>query len=132
MRASWKSAGSATLVVVLACSSAGLPPAGPKPGEVEIGYGTQPAGKVTGRVKTITEEEILASRAQSVTELLRRHNITVPGLLVLDGVASANTSLLSSLNVLDVRQIDVLKDLSSTAIYGARGRNGVLIVTTRR
>jgi hypothetical protein len=71
---------------------AGLPPAGPKPGEVEVGYGTQPAEKVTGRVTTISEEEIRSSRALTVEDLLR--NIKEAGLVVLDGVQS-NTAVLS-------------------------------------
>ena len=132
MHTSWKSAPLTVLVFVVACSSPGLPPAGPKPGDVDIGYGTQPAANVTGSVKTFSEEEIVASRAQNIPELLRRHNLAVPGLLVLDGVASGNTSLVSTLNLHEIRQIDVLKDVSSTAIYGQRGRNGVLVVTTRR
>jgi len=60
-------------------------------------------------------------------------------LWVIDGVPdySANTSgdidnALFNLNISDIESIDILKDASATAIYGSRGANGVVIVTTRR
>jgi TonB-dependent SusC/RagA subfamily outer membrane receptor len=55
-------------------------------------------------------------------------------LVVLDGVASTRPAgqLLMSLNPLDVVSIEVLRDVASTAVYGVRGANGVLIVQTRR
>ncbi|MEZ4772403.1 MAG: SusC/RagA family TonB-linked outer membrane protein [Bacteroidia bacterium] len=75
-------------------------------------------------------------------------NITVRGpggvrtgstpLFVLDGLALDNSSTggainpLTFLNPEDIESIDVLKDASATAIYGARGANGVIIITTKR
>lgn len=55
-------------------------------------------------------------------------------LVVLDGVASSRPAgqLLMSLNPEDVVSIEVVRDVASTAIYGVRGANGVLIVQTRR
>lgn len=55
-------------------------------------------------------------------------------LVVLDGVASNRPAgeLLMSLDPQDVMSIQVLKDVSSTAVYGTRGANGVLIIQTRR
>jgi TonB-dependent SusC/RagA subfamily outer membrane receptor len=55
-------------------------------------------------------------------------------LVVLDGVASSRPAgqLLMSLNPQDVVRIEVLRDVASTAVYGVRGANGVLIVQTRR
>lgn len=55
-------------------------------------------------------------------------------LVVLDGMASNRPAgeLLMSLNPRDVASIQVLRDVSSTAVYGTRGANGVLIVRTRR
>jgi len=58
-------------------------------------------------------------------------------LYVVDGVpiisgSSGNTNLLSSINPGDIESIDVLKDASATAIYGARGSNGVIIITTKK
>lgn len=52
-------------------------------------------------------------------------------LYVIDGFPS-ETSGLSSLNPNDIESIDILKDASATAIYGARGANGVVIVTTKK
>ncbi len=75
-------------------------------------------------------------------------NITIRGpggvrtgstpLFVLDGVALDNTSTggatnpLNFLNPQDIEAIDVLKDASATAIYGSRGANGVILITTKR
>ena len=52
-------------------------------------------------------------------------------LIVVDGVMDA-VSDLGDLNSADIESISVLKDASSTAIYGSRGSNGVIIVTTKR
>lgn len=77
-----------------------------------------------------------------------RQNITVRGpggvrtgstpLFVLDGIPLDNSSTggagnpLNFLNPQDIESIDVLKDASATAIYGARGANGVILITTRK
>ena len=51
-------------------------------------------------------------------------------LIVIDGIP---TDLgLSSLNMADVERVDVLKDASATAIYGSRGANGVVMITSKR
>jgi len=47
-------------------------------------------------------------------------------------IATTNTSLLSGLNPSDIESIDVLRDAEATAIYGAQGANGVVLITTRR
>lgn len=52
-------------------------------------------------------------------------------LYVIDGFATEDGNL-ASLNSNDIESIDVLKDASATAIYGARGANGVIIITTKR
>ncbi|PYP64980.1 MAG: hypothetical protein DMD37_00415, partial [Gemmatimonadetes bacterium] len=56
-------------------------------------------------------------------------------LLVIDEIPAASGSLGSALSGIaprDVARIDVLKDASSTGIYGTRGANGVIIITTKR
>lgn len=58
-------------------------------------------------------------------------------LYVVDGVpvisgSSGNTNLLASINPSDIESVDVLKDASATAIYGARGSNGVILITTKK
>ena len=47
----------------------------------------------------------------------------------MDGILGAN---LNDINPVDIETIDVLKDASSTAVYGARGANGVVIITTKK
>jgi len=58
-------------------------------------------------------------------------------LYVIDGIAisgqtSGNSSVLSTINPADIASIDVLKDASSTAIYGSRASNGVIMITTKQ
>ena len=50
---------------------------------------------------------------------------------MVDGVVGVSNAL-STLNPNDIQSLDVLKDASATAIYGARGANGVIIITTKR
>jgi TonB-dependent SusC/RagA subfamily outer membrane receptor len=143
-----------------ACGGPGLPPAGPAPGEVDVGYGTQQAEKVTGAVATVKPaeskaplrvEELLRGKAAGV-QVVQLPNGTVslriraaPGtdmgganlepLIVLDGTPISNGRLeeaLAGLTRDDIRQVDVLKDIASTAIYGQRGAAGVIVITTRR
>src|SRR5688572_4242791 len=54
-----------------ACGSPGLPPAGPAPGQVDVGRGTQPEGKVTGAVTTVESEKIGRSAPYRIEELLK-------------------------------------------------------------
>jgi len=123
---------------------------------VAIGYGTQRKADLTGSVSSVTGPEVatnpvdradqaLAGRvpgmqvqttnAQPGSELrirLRGGN-SLSGdnspLVVIDGVIGADLSLI---NPGDIETFDVLKDASATAIYGARGANGVILVTTKR
>ena len=53
-------------------------------------------------------------------------------LYVVDGVPLMSASAIETLNPRDIESIDVLKDASATAIYGSRGANGVIIVTTKQ
>jgi TonB-linked SusC/RagA family outer membrane protein len=53
-------------------------------------------------------------------------------LYVIDGVPVMSTSGIETVNPQDIESIDVLKDASATAIYGSRGANGVILVTTKR
>lgn len=123
---------------------------------VVIGYGTVKKSDLTGAVSTISSksfenqpitrvEDALQGRAAGVT--VARSNgqpgasfkVRIRGvnsitgnnapLVVVDGVQGGD---LSTLNPNDIETIDVLKDASATAIYGVRGSNGVIIVTTKR
>ena len=53
-------------------------------------------------------------------------------LIVIDGVPNTNSNVLATLNPKDVESITVLKDAASTALWGSRGANGVVMVTTKR
>lgn len=122
---------------------------------VVVGYGTMKKNDVTGSVSTVGTEKLNAKGAASVLENLQG---TVPGvniskssgrtngdiaveirgkssfnsdtkpMYVVDGVI---TSDIDFLNPRDIERIDVLKDASSTAIYGSRATAGVIIVTTK-
>ena len=126
---------------------------------VVIGYGTAKEKDVTGAVASIKSDALEAqgpkinmmetlqglapglnltvntnSAAQeSVGIQIRGQNsITASNrpLIVLDGVPFAGG--LNELNQNDIESIDILKDVSSTAIYGARGANGVILITTKK
>lgn len=124
---------------------------------VVIGYGTQRKSDLTGAVGSVKSTELMQRPAINVEQSLAgkiagvnvstnsgrpggRTSISIRGfssinasndpLYVVDGVIWTNG--ISNLNPNDVESIDVLKDASSTAIYGTRGSNGVIIVTTKR
>ena len=144
--------------LLAACGAPGLPPAGPAPGEVNVGYGTKDAGKVTGAVTSVSDKEVKSGGVSSVDEFLRgkvaglqvtrtKTGVTYrirgtsslindrPPLFVLDGIQLGDatvTSVLAGLTPNDIRQVDVLKDVASTSIYGIRGAGGVIIINTYR
>jgi TonB-linked SusC/RagA family outer membrane protein len=122
---------------------------------VVIGYGTQRREAVTGSVANIGGEklnQIAASNAAQalqgrVAGVLMTQTSSKPGaemqirirgqrsltasndpLIVLDGIPFMGN--LSDINPADIKSMDILKDASATAIYGSRGANGVIIITT--
>ena len=122
---------------------------------VVIGYGTQSKKDLTGSVATVDTEKLASLPVPSVSDAVQGRAagvqvITsgVPGsdatfrvrgigtinnsnpLFVIDGVPTQ--SGLNQLNPNDIESIQVLKDASASAIYGSRGANGVVIVTTKR
>ena len=150
---------SGTIALLPACGAPGLPPAGPGPGEVDVGHGTQKETEVTGSVTSLNEERLGNNRPLQWQELLRGRvagvefvkngngapRIRIRGissvnnqpdaLIVVDGVPMSTSDLelaLAGLTYNDIRQVDVLKDVSSTAIYGLRGAGGVIVINTRR
>ena len=122
---------------------------------VVIGYGTAKRSNLTGAVSSVTNEQFKAQPVKDVTEILQGRmagvqassytggqlgaeaNVRVRGvssinfgndpLWVVDGVIGGSVT-----NPADIASIEVLKDASSTAIYGSRGANGVIVVTTKR
>ncbi len=123
---------------------------------VVIGYGTVKRRDLTGAVASIKSEEIVLTPTHNVVEAMQgrvsgvditrssgsagaganirvRGNRSISGnnspLYIIDGFQGGS---ISDLNPNDIESIDVLKDASATAIYGAQGANGVIIVTTKR
>ena len=123
---------------------------------VVVGYGTMKKSDLTGAV---TRAQLKDFEKSPNTNILQNLQGTVPGLnvgittevgttpslsirgtntlsgntsvvIVLDGVIY--NSSLSSINPNDIESIDVLKDASATAVYGAQAANGVLLITTKR
>lgn len=121
---------------------------------VAIGYGTQQRRDVTGAVASVSGEEIddvatpsavqaLQGRVAGVQVTPQSGEPGVGAIVRIRGVGTLNNAsplyvvdgmLLDDINFLspsDIQSIDVLKDASATAIYGSRGANGVVIVTTK-
>ncbi|MEL1242533.1 SusC/RagA family TonB-linked outer membrane protein [Flavobacterium flavipallidum] len=125
---------------------------------VVVGYGTQKKSDVTGALTRVSAEELNNRPVNNAFEALQGKaagvDITTnerPGqlgtirirgqrslsassepLYVVDGVPLFSSSAIETLNPRDIESIDVLKDASATAIYGSRGANGVIIVTTKQ
>lgn len=124
---------------------------------VVIGYGTQRKADVTGSTVTVKGETLneikapnifnqLQGRAAGVDivnngnqigtggEIRIRGNRSITGnnnpLIVVDGMVYGGS--VNDINPENIASLDVLKDASATAIYGSRGSNGVIIITTKR
>jgi TonB-linked SusC/RagA family outer membrane protein len=124
---------------------------------VVVGYGVQKKSDVTGALSHIGADELQSRPVSNAFEALQGKAAGVditsserPGtvgdirirgersltasntpLYVVDGVPLMSGSGIETLNPRDIESIDILKDASATAIYGSRGANGVVIVTTK-
>jgi TonB-linked SusC/RagA family outer membrane protein len=125
---------------------------------VVIGYGTQRKSDLTGSVSSVSSEDLTALPVPRVDQALqgRASGVQVtqvngaPGagtvirvrggnsitgsnepLWVIDGIIVGTNFNLNNINSNDIQSIEILKDASSIAIYGARGANGVVLVTTK-
>lgn len=124
---------------------------------VVVGYGTQKKYEITSAITSIKSEDFIKGSVSSPEQLLRGKvaglsvnttsgnpsdqgiQIMLRGvsnlsgnqspLIVIDGIPGGNLSLLSPE---DIESMDILKDGSAAAIYGTRGTNGVIIVTTKK
>ena len=122
---------------------------------VVVGYGVMKKRDLTGSVNSVSNKTLISSGQNSTLGALRGqnagvsvtqstgklgtgYNIEIRGmnsinkssspLCVVDGVVGGD---INALNPADIEKIDVLKDVSAAAIYGSRGANGVIIVTTK-
>ena len=143
-------------------SGAGPPAADHERGEssddqVRVGYGTQDRDELTGAVSSVRAEDA-GREVTSIIDLIEgrlpgvyvrrlgngevairvRGASSVSGggepLFVIDGrpLMTPAGSALMAIGPKDILRIDVLKDAGATAIYGSRGANGVILVTTKR
>lgn len=122
---------------------------------VVVGYGTVKRRDLTGAVSSMKNSDVVVAPTNNVMEALQGKvagmditkssgetgsdvNILLRGsrsiygsnepLFIIDGIPGSY----SQVNPSDIESIDVLKDASSTAIYGSAGANGVVIITTKR
>jgi TonB-dependent SusC/RagA subfamily outer membrane receptor len=150
-------AGAEVVLGVTACASRTSTSHAPSTADsVQVGFGAQPKDKMTGAVSTVSESDITA-RPLRIEELLRGK---IPG-LVINGTGNSLTLRLRGTNSLmleqeplvivddvavmsgnianalagltpdDIKQVSVLKDVSSTSIYGSRGAGGVILIRTK-
>lgn len=87
-------------------------------------------GRVAGVVVT-TQDGSLGAEANIVIRGNNSLTQSSAPLYIIDGFPS-ETSMATTLNSSDIETIDILKDASATAIYGARGANGVIVITTKK
>jgi TonB-dependent starch-binding outer membrane protein SusC len=124
---------------------------------VAIGYGTVKKSDLTGAVASVNAEDLqvgtinsldkqlsgrvagvqvtqLSGQPGSGTAIRIRGTNSILGnndpLYVIDGVPYGN-SIHADINPNDIKSVEILKDASSTAIYGSRGANGVILITTK-
>ncbi len=129
---------------------------------VVVGYGEMEKKDLTGSISTIGGKDIQKVQVSSVDQALQGQiagvqinttsgapggnvNVLIRGvssisggvqpLFVIDGFPVSNVGIgnpLNTINPNDIESVDVLKDASATAIYGSRGSNGVIIITTKK
>lgn len=125
---------------------------------VVVGYGVQTRRDLTGTISTVKGADIknlpVSDAAQAIqgrvagVDIVRSDgspgttpNIRIRGtgtinnadpLIIIDGVPATNLTGLSDINNNDIASMEVLKDASSSAIYGTRAANGVIIITTKK
>ena len=127
---------------------------------VVVGYGTQEKRNVTGAISSVDEEAIRGLPVASSVEAIQgqvsgvdivssggrpgqnpqilirgRRSISASNdpLYVIDGIPQTSaTSAIFDINPQDITSMEILKDAAATAIYGSRGANGVIIITTKR
>ena len=98
------------------------------------GYNVSDAGQaLQGQVSGVMVNPSSGSPGAGLTVLIRGigTNGSAGPLIIVDGMIVERSGL-SFLNPLDIESIDILKDAASSSIYGARGANGVIIVTTKK
>ena len=155
-------AGTALVLAMVSAAACASTPGGENAGddspadEVRVGYGLQDRGALTGAVATVRAEDV-DREITSIEDLLQglagvtvrrlptggislriRGSSSLSGggepLYVINGVPihAAPGQALMGVSARDITRIDVLKDAGATAIYGSRGANGVVLISTVR
>ena len=126
---------------------------------IAIGYGRIKKSDLTGSVASVSADKLVATPSNSIESLMQgriagvqvtnasqdpgasstvriRGNSSLNGsnspLVVIDGFPYGEAGALSQINPQDIISMEVLKDASASAIYGSRGANGVILITTRK
>jgi TonB-linked SusC/RagA family outer membrane protein len=124
---------------------------------IVVGYGTQKKSDITGTVTSLPKERLQLSPNLNVTQAIQgsvpgvmietnnaganpdqsimirgRGSITADNepLIIVDGIAYGGS--MSDINPKDIESVEILKDASAAAIYGSRGANGVILITTKQ
>ena len=116
---------------------------------VDVGYAEQRRAEVTSAISSVSRERIDRLRANSMAELLqglpglyvtgstRGMSVRVRGaqgepLFVIDGTpVMAGSDIVAGIHPSQVERVDVLKDGAAMAVYGMRGANGVILISSR-
>lgn len=127
---------------------------------VVIGYGTTTRRHITSAISTVNREDLADRPVANIQQALQgtaanliiqtrnydptggdQMNLSIRGvntignnspLVVIDGVPQAEASRMNDLNPNDIESVNILKDAGSSAIYGARSSNGVILITTKQ
>ena len=149
----------AALLALAGCRSSPNGPALPTPAPtaVQVGYGTRDARDVNTAVSSASGEKLRSNSPRTVADMLVGRfpgvevrtlsngsaSIRIRGtrsfrsgeepLIVVDGIPQhSGAQSLMDINPRDVHSIEVLKDAAASSVYGSRGANGVILISTRR
>jgi TonB-dependent SusC/RagA subfamily outer membrane receptor len=146
-------------LLLVGCHSSPHGPAlpSPSPTSVQVGYGSQEKRDVTAAVNSASGEKMRSNSPRTVADMLvgrfpgvevrqlpngtasirirgsRSFRSSDDPLIVVDGIPQVTgTQALLDMSPRDVESIEVLKDAAATSVFGSRGANGVILISTRR
>jgi len=155
----WRGPVASVALLLIGCHSAPKGPVPPSPssGTVQVGYGTQEKRDVTTAVNSASGQKMRSNSPRTVADMLvgrfpgvevrqlpngttsirirgsRSFRSSEEPLIVVDGIPQNNGgTALMDLSPRDVESIEVLKDAAASAVFGSRGANGVILISTRR
>jgi len=146
-------------LLLVGCHSSPKGPALPSPssGTVQVGYGSQDRRDVTTAVSSASGEKMRSNSPRTVADMLvgrfpgvevrqlsngtasirirgaRSFRSSDEPLIVVDGIPQVTgAQALNDMSPRDIESIEVLKDAAATSVFGSRGANGVILISTRR